>query len=282
MLDKKGQLGVWLFFAFIVLIIAVSLLFIFLHGREPVKVVPLNVTNVTLYNVSIVLSNVIGLPVSYVLSNISFDVRGGFDGSSCINVSNLYVQGYIGNGSDSMGCPLVGKWMRGKAFISGLFFPDKVEFYRGGVVANSTILLEAFSDAYYFNSTVCNISRELFSCKLSLLKKANDYTLSFNESFLFVNFTDGFLQKPLICESHDFCLWSIVVGNLSSVKVPDDLHWKFDTCFNVSRDLSNFTIFPLIFHRSEFVNCSSNVSFLLRDFEIVGHQNVGDAIARSG
>lgn len=281
MLNRRAQLGVWLFFAFIVLIIAVSLLIIFLHGREPVPPVQVNVTNVTFFNVSIVLTNVVGSPVSYTLTNYSFDVRGGYDGASCINISNLYVQGYMLNGSDSMGCPLVGKWIRGKTFINGLVFPDKVEFYRGGIVANSTVLLESFSDSYYFNSTICNVSRELFPCKLSLLKKANDYTVYFNSSLLTINISDGFIQKPIICEKHNFCVWNVVVNNLTSIPIPKDLHdnWSQDVCFNVSRDLSNTTMFPLSIHGSEFFNCSWNVSVLVRDYELLPYSPIGDRVA---
>jgi hypothetical protein len=280
LINRRAQLGVWLFFAFIVLLIAVVLLFISLHGREPVKPVQVNVSNVTLYNVSIVLSNVVGSPVSYVLSNITFDVRGGFDGSSCINVSNLYIQGYISNGSDSMGCPLVGKWIKGKEFVRGLVFPDKVEFYRRGVVANSTVLLEGFSDSYYFNSTICNISRELYPCKLSLLKKAVDYSVYFNRSLLTINISDGSIQKPQICVAWNYCVSNVIL-NLSSINLPVDLlkNWSYDECFNVSHDLSNTTYFPVVIHRNEFVNCSYNISVLVRDFELKPYSPIGDRTA---
>lgn len=275
-MDRKGQLGVWLLIAFIVLCIAVSLLIIALHGREPSPLPSqLNVSNVTFFNVSIVLSNIVGSPVSYVLSNMSFDVHGGFDGEKCINVSNLYIQGYIYNGSDEMKCPIVGKWVRGSKLVSGLFFPDKLEFYREGVIANSTVLLEGFSDDYYFNSTICNISRELFSCKLSLLKKANDYSLNLSKDLLTINVSDGSLQKPIICEKHNFCVWNVLF-NLSSINVPKDLHFFYDSCYNVSHDLSNTTRFPVVVHGSEFFNCSYNISVLVRDLEVESHSNIGD------
>jgi hypothetical protein len=279
MSTSRGQVGVWLFFSFLVLGIAVVLLFIFLNGREPVKPEPvLNVSNVTYYNVSIVLVNVSGsVPVSYTLTNITWDVKGGFTGENCIDVSKLYLQGYIVNGSDINGCPLVGKWIKGKVFVKGLVFPDKLEFYRGGVVANSTVLLEGFSDLYYFNSTICNISRELYPCKLSLLKKANDFSINFTKTSLIINASDGTLQKPIICFQHNYAL-SNIVTNLSSIKVPDDLHWKYDLCYNVTRDLKGLNKFPISLHYNEFFNTSMNASVLVRDWELSPYKNLGDRI----
>ena len=281
LINRRGQVGVWIFIAFLVLFIAVVLLFIFLHGKEPVKPVStLNSSNVTYFNVSVVLVNVSGsVPISYTLSNITWDVRGGFDGEHCIDVSNLYVQGYVSNGSDSdSGCPLVGKWIKGNKLVQGLVFPDKLEFYRGGVVANSTIILEGYSDFYYWNSTICNISRELYPCKLSLLKKANDYTLSLTKTLLMINVSDGILQKPVVCFAYNYALATIVI-NLSSTPIPSDLHWKYDFCFNVSRDLSTRTTFPISLHYNPFYNASMNVSVLVRDYEISSYHNIGDRIS---
>lgn len=282
MLGNRGGVGVWLFFAFLFLVFGVFLLVIFLHGSDPVKPVSSNVSvNVTFFNVSIVLPNVVGLsPVSYSLSNISFITRGGFNGSECENVSSFLAQGFVFNDSDSMGCPIVGKWFVGSKFASGLFFPDKFEFYRGGVAENSTVLLEGFSDLYYYNSSICNVSRELFPCKVSLLEKAVDYSVNFDKNNLLINVSDGFVQKPIICVAYPFSVSNIYVGNLSSIPVPSDLHWRYDYCFNVSRDLSKFTSFKLDIHRQEFANFSVvlPVSFLVRDFELSGYKNIGDRV----
>lgn len=281
MVNRRGSVGLWLFISFIVLAIAVVLLVIFLHGADPSSPVSVNVSVVSFFNVSVVLSDVVGVsPVSYVLSNISFDSRGGFDGASCINVSNLYIQGYTFNGSDVMGCPMVGKWIRGGVLVSGLFFPNTLEFYRQGVVANSTVLLEAFSDSYYFNSTVCNVSSELFSCRLSLLKKANDYSLSLNSSLLTINITDGNIQKPQICVAYPYIVSNVILANLSEIPIIPSLHWQYDICWNVSHDLSNTTNFVVDIHKNPFFDDKSvlPISFILRDFEVEGHQNIGDRI----
>lgn len=276
MLLRKGQVGVWLFMAFLVLLIGVLLLVIFLNGRDPSPPVQNVSVNVSYFNVSILMSNVSGsVPISYTLSNISWVVYGGFDGESCMNVSQYLSQGFVYNGSDSMGCPLVGKWVRGSVFVKGLFFPDKLEFYRGGVPENSTVLLEGFSDLYYFNSTVCNISRELYPCVLSLNRKAVDYNLSASRSLLTINVTDGILQKPVICFAYNYALSNIVV-NLSSINVPQDCHWQYDFCFDVGHDLSGVYRVPLEFHYNEFYNVPVNVSVLVRDFEVAGYKPVGD------
>ena len=280
MQTRRGQVGVWIFLAFLVLFIGVVLLFIFLHGRETSSPSSqLNMSNQTFFNVSIVFVNVSGLPVSYVLSNISFDVRGGFVGDSCVNVSPFLLQGFVFNGSDLMGCPIVGRWVRGGVLVKGLFFPDSLEFFRGGVLENSTVLLEGFSDSYYFNSTVCNVSSELFSCRLGLMEKASDFSVSFNDSVLIVNITDGTLQKPKMCFAWNYALSNILV-NLTASSIPVDLHWKYDSCFDFGRDLSNITFVPLTFHYNPFFNVSVNVSVLIRDFERPSYRNVGDRYAQ--
>lgn len=278
-MQTRGQVGVWIFVAFLILIIGVVLLFIFLNGREPSPPVVNVSANLSYFNVSIVLFNVSGLPVSYVLSNISFDVRGGFVGDSCTNVTPLLSQGFVFNGSDPMGCPLVGRWVRGGVLVKGLFFPDKLEFYRGGVLENSTVLLEGFSDVFYFNSTVCNVSYELYSCRLGLMRKASDYTVWFNDSVLIVNITDGTIQKPQICFAWNYPLSNILV-NLTPSSISADLHWKVDSCFDFGRDLSNLTVVPLTFHYNPFFNASVNVSVIVRDWEFPQYKNVGDRYAQ--
>lgn len=279
--SRRGQVGVWLFFAFIILGIAIVLLFIFLNGRDPTPPpVQVNVSNTTFFNVSIVFPNIVGsVPVSYVLSNITWDVKGGYTGENCIDVSKLYLQGYILNGSDSSGCPLVGKWIRGKVFVKGLIFSDKLEYYRGGIVANSTVLLEGFSNSYYFNSTICNVSKELYPCKLTLLKKANGYSINLSKTLLTINVSDGSIQKPIICYKYSYCSSNIIM-NLTTIPIGNssDLHWNWDLCYNVSRDLSTITRFPLSIHSNEFFNCSFNVSVLLRDYELSPYKNIGDVV----
>ena len=280
MRNSRGGVGVWLFFAFLVLGIGVLLLFIFLHGSEPSVPVSNNVSvNVSFFNLSVIISPISGVsPVYYSLSNISFVSRGGFNGSECENVTSFLSDGFVFNGSDAMGCPLVGRWFVGSKFASGLFFPDKFEFYRGGVAENSTILLEAWSDLYYYNSSICNISKELYPCKLSLLEKAVDYSVNFNASSLIINISDGYVQKPIICTAFSYNVANVYVGNLSGVDVPKNFHWIEDECYAVGYDLSNTTFFSLDFRRHEFSNFSVvlPLSFVVRDFEIDGKSNIGD------
>jgi hypothetical protein len=66
--------------------------------------------------------------------------------------------------------------------------------------------------------------------------------------------------------------------NLSDIATPSDLHWKYDFCVDVGRDLSSVARFPLEFHVNEFYTPIWNVSVLVRDFEVSGYKNVGDRI----
>lgn len=280
MRHRDGQVGVWLFMAFLVLLIGVLMLVIFLNGRDPAPPVPNASMNMTYFNVSILMSNVSGsVPISYTLSNISWDVRGGFDGESCMNVTQYLSLGYVYNGSDSMGCSLVGKWIRGSVYVKGLFFPDKLEFYRGGVPENSTVLLEGYSDYYYFNSTICNISRELFPCRLSLNRKAVDYSLNLNATSLVINITGGILQHPIICVAYPYLISNMFLRNLTETDIPKNLHWQYDSCY-VSKDISNITILDIDIHRNPFSEyyISMPISVLCRDWEVEGYEPVGDRI----
>ena len=213
------------------------------------------------------------------MSNISWDSRGGYDerSSTCIDVSKLYSQGYIFNDTDYMNCTIVGKWIKGGVLIRGLVFPGKPEFYRGGVVADSDVLLEGFSDSYYYNSIIYHVSREMMPLQLSLKLKATNYSVVFRKNLLTINISGGTLQMPIICFAHNYALSNVLI-DLSSINIPSDLHWVEDFCWNVSRDLTNTTNYQIVFHYNPFFNATTNASVLVRDYELIPYHNIGDKI----
>lgn len=161
-------------------------------------------------------------------------------------------------------------------FVRGSLFSGVLEFYRGGVPNGSNVYLSAWSDSYYWNEVVCNVSFNDFPCNVSLKLKASNYSVGFNGSVLVLD-TGGFgvLQSPLICVSERANVKNVIL-NLNSAPVPVDLKKSFDFCYKIERDVIGRREFLVDVHKNEFYNVSDVLVFLVRDYEKDSFKNVGD------
>lgn len=150
--------------------------------------------------------------------------------------------------------------------------PSVIEEYHG-VEANSTLQLFGWSDEYYTNMTLCNVSINKTHCFLSLDRKAKNYQLYLSEQSLTVYNVDGVIQNPIICFS-----WHTNVANvlmdLPYVLVPDDMRKYFDECFQSTNMYGN-NLLPIVVRRNVAFTDPGNLSVFVLDFERHGYNPIG-------
>jgi hypothetical protein len=160
--------------------------------------------------------------------------------------------------------------------LNGLLFPNAIEFYGGGVPNQSLVWLSAWSDDYYWNESVCNVTRNDFPCRVGLKRKSLNYTIVFNGSDIVVDTNGtGVLQSPILCVIEHANVLNAIIS-LNSSPVPVDLVKHVDYCYSVGEDIRNVSVFHVDVHKNPFFNVSLPLAFTLRDFERSGFHNVGD------
>ena len=162
---------------------------------------------------------------------------------------------------------------------NGLLFPNAIEFYRGGVPNQSLVWLSAWSGEYYWNESVCNITRNDFPCRVSLKRKSLGYTVDFNGSDLVVDLNGtGVLQSPIICVTEKPNVLNAIL-QLNITPTPANLKKDVDYCYVVGRDIRSRTVFYVDVHKNSFYNVTLPLVFMVRDYERSGFANVGDKSA---
>ena len=104
-------------------------------------------------------------------------------------------------------------------FFRGFLFPGSVEDYRGGVEANTSIVVSVWGDDYYLNRSSCNVTREGQECFVGVKRKASGVLVSLSDGGVTVISGVGVLQSPLLCFWWKSNLVN-VISNLSEVDVP--------------------------------------------------------------
>jgi hypothetical protein len=160
--------------------------------------------------------------------------------------------------------------------LKGSMFSDVEErFYN---VENSTnITLEGFSDAYYYNFTKCNVTRNMQKCKVNLKAKSLNYSVVLTNESVTIDPQGKVVQSPiLLCFSWGESISNVIL-DLEQVSVPSDYVKLLDLCYKYDEDISSSVVFPLMIHRNEFYN-SSELKLLkvsVFDFEKSPYSSIG-------
>jgi hypothetical protein len=164
-----------------------------------------------------------------------------------------------------------------QVLVKGNMFASTEErFYN--VEANTSIILEGFSSEYYYNKTTCNVTRNMFNCKVGLKRKSLDYVLNFTNTSLMIDPVDGVLQSPiLLCWSERENVANVVI-DLPSVNVPVDKKKLVDFCYVIPKDIGVVVNYSIDIHFNPFYNSSEKklLKVLVRDYEIYPYHNIGD------
>ena len=160
--------------------------------------------------------------------------------------------------------------------VQGTLFPNALEGYNGGVPANTTVKLSAWSDKYYYYQVTCNITKEKFPCQIGLKEKALNYSLNLTTTALTIEPYEKIIQAPItVCFTESQNIANVLVS-LPDVQKPQDLRWVTDLCFLIKQDIVTRMVYPLTLHLNQIYNSSGNLSVLVRDHEQDGYANIGD------
>lgn len=158
--------------------------------------------------------------------------------------------------------------------MSGQLFPNIVEECRVTVPNASILNLSVWSDKYYFNSSLCNISVNASHCVTNVYLKAYDYSFSVNSSSIVFNvFNGSIVQRPLFCFFWEFNVLNVVVP-FPRVPIPSDLVNKVSICYQ-GDDVMNYTLIPLDVRFRATSNDSGNLFVYIKDYESNGLNNIG-------
>lgn len=232
-LSGKGVAGILIFVLFIVLVVAVLMLFIFLHGKDEPYRPPVNVSvNKTYFNITIG-SNAL-YPVSYIVSNAS------------------------------------------GLMLKGTLYPSLIEEFSKPIEANTTVLLEAFGDRYYYNKTVCNVTRNKQLCRVLLKEKAVDYDLILSKDSVEFKVHRGVIQAPvMICWIEKANVQNVLMNLSLIVQVPAELRAKVDFCYIYPYDIRKDLVLPIVVRKNEFNNVQDVLSILVQDYEVKPYIPIG-------
>jgi hypothetical protein len=163
-----------------------------------------------------------------------------------------------------------------EVLVKGILFPDRIENYDRGIEANTSVILEGYSDEYYYGKKICKVTKNDFVCRVDLVAKAVGYTVFLSNESVVIEPFNLTLQSPvLVCFTERANVANVRV-NLDLTATPDDLKSKVDFCYRIPFDVVNTTVVPIEIRRNPFVNDTDLLLVLVRDFERVGFKNVGD------
>ena len=148
-----------------------------------------------------------------------------------------------------------------------------IEQYKN-IPENQTVNLTGYSENYYYNTTICNITENNQVCSILLKKKALNFTAVLTNESLFIKTDNQTIQNPTIC----FAWRTNVVNlnmNLFQIDKPFGYSQLVDKCF-LSDDINQDTNFTLDIIRNPHYNLTELLKVKIIDSEEKGYKNIGE------